>query len=203
MSLAAYALTTLDRTKIFLGITNVSYNNILTTLINNASDFIERFCDRRFKKTAYSNQVYDGNGTNRLLLKQYPVVSGEIFTLQERDAVDNTDLWDTIDTEDYFVKNNEGIIEYVCGEFLNLPQHYRISYMAGYDYDNAATFLEDCGAGDLEYACWKIVGKFFANRKGSSEIQSERIGDYSVTYSKIAREDPEIARILEKYLRPF
>lgn len=203
MALLSYALTTLARTKTFLGISNNTNDGLLTSLINAVTVFIERYCDRRFLQTAYSNEVYNGNGTNKLVLKNYPVSSSATFTLQRRDSVDNQSSFSTIDSEEYFVENTPGIVHYVNRIFERLVQHYRITYTAGYNFDNAATYLEDAGAGDLEYACWKLVGKLFNQRNSDSNVESESLGDYSVSFRKEAMADKEIKEILNKYKRPY
>lgn len=201
MALLAYALTTVARQKSFLGISSASYDTLLENLINAATDCLEHYCDRRFKVQTISNEVYDGDNTKKLVLRQWPVDTGESFTLQERSSIDNENDWDTIDSGDYFVKATAGIIEYVNGVFSEVPQHFRISYTAGYDYDNAASFLSDVGAADLEYACWKLVGKIFNDRKTGSNIQSESLGDYSVSFIRTMMLDPEVKQIADKYRR--
>jgi len=183
MALLDYALTTLARVKTFLGISGTSNDELLTSLINSCTDFIENYCDRRFKQKAYTNELYNGNGTNKLLLKNYPVDESSTFKIEERSSDLNEDDWNEIDTEYYFVHYDSGIVEY--------------------DYDNSSTFLEDAGAGDLEYACWKLVSKVYNQRKQAGNIQSERLGDYSVTFKKEVMADPEIKSILDKYKRPY
>ena len=216
MALIDNALTNLARTKIFLGITSTSYDTLLTTLINSATEFVERYCDRRFKQTTYTNEVYDGTGTDEMLLKNYPVTT--FTSLQERDNIENINSWTSLDSEDYFVKLNQGIIIYVGaidinwqpydysqkGVFSKYPQHYRTTYIAGYNFDakNGTSFLEDINMGDLEYAVWKLIATFYNNRKGSNNIQSESIGEYSVTFRKEVAMDEEIKQILEQYRRP-
>lgn len=206
MALDTYALTTLNRLKTFLGISGSSNDALLLTLINTVTDFAENYCDRRFKKTAYSNEVYDGNGSNRLLLRQYPVVSGESFTLEQRDSRTNNSSWSSIDSELYFVKNSEGIIEFAPGgKFAEVPQHYRVSYTAGFNFDNqgGGNTMEQVGIADLEFAVWKIIAKSYNQRKDSSNVERESIGDYSVGYLKTAMTDLQVAEILRKYKRPF
>jgi len=211
MAIVSYGLTTVARVKSFLGISASTHNTLLEILINQVSDFVEKFCDRRFLKTVYSNQVYDGNGSNKMLLKQYPIVSGETFSLERRDSYNNQSSFSTIDSEAYFVKEEEGIIEYVGSYipegavFIKAPQHYRVTYTAGYDFDNVTpgNTLESVGIGDLEYAVWKLVAKAFNNRKVSSNVQSEKLGDYSVLFRKGVMADPEIDGILTKYKRPY
>lgn len=42
-------------------------------LIERATDFIERYCNRKLMSRDYTKEVYDGNGENRMLLNEYPV----------------------------------------------------------------------------------------------------------------------------------
>lgn len=198
----SYALTTLQRQKDFMGISAVDYDTVLDRLIDCATDFIEEYCDRRFQETTYTNELYDGTGNRRLLLENYPINSSSSFTLQIRGSTDNEDDWSTEDTSNYFIKYEQGIVEFANKIFVKVVQHYRATYTAGYDYDNAATFLSDVGAADLEFACWKLVTRYFTQRKSSGDIESESIGNYSVTFMREINEDPVIARILNKYLRP-
>lgn len=202
MALLDYALTTRARVKTFLGITSTDDDTLLDSLINVVTNFIENYCDRRFKLTTYTDEVYDGNGSQQMLLKQYPVVA---FTqLGERDSVDNQSSWTAIDSEDYFVNLVTGIIDYINGLFRRLPRHYRATYQAGYDVDvsDIAKTLEAAGAGDLEFACWSLVSDMYDEYKGEADITSESLGDYSVSYAAV-EENPVIKNILEKYKRPY
>lgn len=198
----SYALTTLQRQKDFMAISAADWDTILDRLIDSATDFIEEYCDRRFQETTHTNEVYDGTGNHRLLLSNYPVDSGESFTLQQRNSRNNENSWSTQSSEDFFVKYQQGIVEFAGRSFTDAPQHYRFTYTAGYEYDLVATFLSDVGAADLEYACWKLVSNTFNRRKSSGDIKAESIGDYSVTFSDEFRRDPEIIDILNRYMRP-
>lgn len=205
MALNTQALTTLARQKDFLGISVATNDTLLTILINAVTDFVENYCDKRFRQTAYSNQLYDGNGTNKLLLRQYPVTAGETFTLEERDSADNVTSFSTVDSDEFFVKESQGIVEFARLLFKKLAQHYRITYTAGYNFDNTTpgNTLESQGIGDMEYAVWKLVAKAFSQRKSDTNVTSESLGDYSVTLRKTAMADPEIRDILNKYKRPY
>ena len=170
-------------------------------LVNSVSDFIEHYCNRRFKLTTYTNEVYDGNGSDKLLLRQYPISS--FTSVEERGAVTNEDSWSAIDSEKYFANLTEGMLYYANGIFKNYPRHWRCTYAAGYDYDNETIYLSNVGAGDLEYACWKLVGKVYHQRKNDPNASSESLGDYSVSLTHEAMADPEIKDILNKYKRPY
>ena len=204
MAVKSYALTTRQRLIDFLGLSGLSstQNTVLDRIIDTATEYIENYCDRRFQQTVYTNEVYDGDGSRYLMLKNYPVNSASTFTLSRRDSVGNEDDWSTIDTEDYFVHYNEGIVEYIKGlKFQNAPKRYRITYTAGFNFDNSSTFLADTEAGDVEYAMWRICSASWQRRKGDVGVISERLGDYSVEYSKGVFESPEIKEVLDKYAR--
>jgi len=199
-----YALTTRDRVIDFLELKNLSAtdNTVIDIFIETSTEFIENYCQRRFMKTTYTDEVYDGDGSEFVRLKQYPVISGETFSLSRRNSVSNEDDWSSIDSEDYFVDEESGIVEYIKGmRFQNYPQHYKITYTAGFDFDNATTFLADTTAGDVEYACWKLCSVMWNRRKADPSVQSEKLGNYAVTYRKFVNENTEIASILDKYAR--
>lgn len=195
------ALTTLDRLKTFMSISDTSHDTLLTSLIDSVSNFITGYCDRPFQLATYTNEIYDGSGIDTLLLKSYPIVS--VTKLEERAGSDNISNWYTIGSYLYFVKSQAGIIQLSSGIFKKLPQLYRLTYSAGYDFDTAGTkTLESVGLGDLEYAVWKLVTNAFNDAKTSSKVQSESIGNYSVTYRRDLGTDPEIKGILDSYRRP-
>jgi hypothetical protein len=49
-------------------------DSLLGTLITAYSEAIEKYCRRRFVSTSY-DELYDGNGERRMLLRQYPIQS--------------------------------------------------------------------------------------------------------------------------------
>lgn len=203
MAIHDYALTTVTRQAQFMGITNPSSGSanhtILTNLINACTDFIEHYIGYRVKKTTYTNEEYDGDQSGVLALKRFPVVS--VSSLQMRNSNLNEDDWDTIDTEDYFTDLSEGLVRLATRKFLGGVRGWRVSYIAGFDFDNSSTFLSDTEGADLEYACWKLVNGAFERRKGGAGIKSEAIGDYRVEYMSELFESAEIKAILDKYKR--
>lgn len=203
MAVKAYALTTLARLKTYLDITGSGDDTLLETIIDSVTEFVENYCHRRFKKTTYTEEMYStGRGDKVIILKQYPVISTETFTLEVRCSSLNEDDWDEIDSEYYHIHYAEGIIEGAGGyTFIKGVNKYRATYTAGYDFDNSATFLSNTEAGDLELVVWMLCSVAYQRRKGDPSVESERIGDYSVTYMKEAFENETIKSILEKYRR--
>jgi hypothetical protein len=73
--MAVKDLITLARAKQNIqSITDTSQDTLLGVLITAASEAIEKYCRRRFVSTAF-DELYDGTGDRRLLLRQYPVQS--------------------------------------------------------------------------------------------------------------------------------
>ncbi len=203
MSVNTYAFTTASRLKSFLGISVTTYDTLLETLINAVSDFIENEINRRLKQTAYTGTKIDGSGTHELVLPQWPVSSTATFTLYERTGGSNygSDVWQEVDSSKYRVDYDAGIIR-ANFTFLQGFQNYKVDYTAGYAFDvNAGTYLSTLGLSDLELVVWKLAGREFNKRKGAGDIQSMRLYNYSVTFTKEAYSDDEIKEVLSKYQR--
>ena len=74
-NMAAKDLITLARAKQDIqSITDTSQDTLLAALITAYSDAIEKYCRRRFVSQSY-DELYNGNGDRRLLLREYPIQS--------------------------------------------------------------------------------------------------------------------------------
>lgn len=210
MSVLSYALTTVDRWKAYAGISSLTaaQTGVVENLINFATTYIEGKLGRRIMETAYSQEQYDGPYGEFLTLDNYPINTRETFTLEERATNLNEDDWDTVDSDDYFIDYDAGIISPSGrGNWILSKKKYRVTYTAGYDFDNAATFLGDTEAGDLELACWMIVSELWFKKGATGNVKSESLGDYSVTYGPsfltgmANGQRTALDMILEKYRR--
>lgn len=202
MALNSYALTTVDRTKTFMGMSGATNDAVLEILINSCTDFIEKECGgRRFKQTAYTNEEYDGSGSRTLVLRNWSVSETATFTLQYRETLENLDKWATVQAKDYKIDFENGLVHFITKTsiFHREPYNYRVSYTAGYDYDNVATYLSDVGAGDLEMACWMLVRDIFNEKGMTGNIRSESIGNYSVTFARELGLHPEVQTMIQRY----
>jgi len=182
----SYALTTASRVADYMGVTlNATQETVMENIIDIITGMVEGYCGRRFQETAYTNEIYDGEGAEAFLLENWPVNSDETFTLQMRESTENEDDWETIDTEEYFIDYENGVIYGASRrKFKYFRKGYRVTYTAGYDFDNAATFLGDTLAGDVEFATWLLASSYWARRTGDIGIVSESLGDYSVRYGR-------------------
>jgi len=171
VSLNANALIDATELETFLQVT-IASTDFKNTIINVASDFIERFANRKLIATTYTDEEYDGNFDNYIYLKNYPVSSTDTFTLKNWDIYNNSLLYTyTIHTE-YTVYYNEGII-YVYGKTGKGHRNYRVTYKAGWAIANVPY--------DLKFACAQLSGLVYYH-KGKTGIQSESMGNYSINY---------------------
>lgn len=186
MALKSYALTTVDRVRDYLGLSSLSsvQETVMESIINATTEYIERYTGRHFKKTSYENEEYDGGAIDSLVLKNYPVFqSPATFSLGSRGTSQNEDDWTNEDAEDYFIDYEKGIV-YRAGrvKFKLSRQRWRVSYTAGYDYDNTTTFLSDTAAGDVELVAWFVAGTLYTNRVNNGAARSETLSKYSISY---------------------
>ncbi len=128
--LLSYALTSVADVKESLGIASgdSSKNNIITRKINQATEIIEGYCNRRFKATDYT-EYYDGSLGDQLVLRHRPVNS--VTTLSVRISSINEDIFDVIDPDQYFIDTTAGILDAV-DTFYGSYNRWKIVYNAGY-----------------------------------------------------------------------
>ena len=77
------ALTTLAATKIFLNVgqdaANTSRDSQISALISAVSGEISTFCGRKFAQATYTNEIYNGNGSEFLWLRNWPTTVTSIY----------------------------------------------------------------------------------------------------------------------------
>jgi len=144
---------------------------LLEELINSATDFIEKYCGRRFAKTTYTDSLVDGNGTRYLFLDNYPIIS--VTTIYRHYLVGTDELYDSTY---YVIYAEEGYIYRDEGDWPSGNKNIKITYAAGYD------FAVDGIPQGLQYICNSLVKTGFES-KSNEGISSERMGDYSVNYT--------------------
>lgn len=200
--LKANAITTPQRAADFIGMGTLSGVNAtkFERLVNSVTDFIENYIGYRVKKTTYTHEEYNSNGGNTICLKSLPVLESENFDLQKRTSGDNDDSWESIDGDDFHVDWETGIIYGAGGRRFNRGhKNYRVTYTAGYDYDNSATFLSDTDGADIEMAAWLLIASIEQRSDGGAGVVSESIGDYRIQYAKSMFKNEDIEDLLSNY----
>lgn len=174
-SILSYALCSLADVKESLGISSsdTSWDNLCIRKINQATRQIEKYCNRRFAETTYTDEEYNATGLDQLVLKNYPVTDTVTFSIKERDTGLNENSFDTIDTELYFVDNDSGVINSTF-RFNGHWKRYRVTYSAGY-----ATIPDD-----LAEACAGLAAYYTLNADTSDVgVQEKQEGQRRIKYS--------------------
>ena len=167
-------------------------------MIDSVTEFIENYIGFRVQQTTYTNEEYDTEKSDTLLIDNFPIST--FTTLQRRNSALNDNDWETVDSNLYHVDLDSGVINGAGGWlFARTRKGYRVTYVAGYDFDLSTTFLQDTEAADLELAVWLLISTVFNRGKGGTGIKSESIGDYRVVYAKSLMENEDIKALLDKY----
>lgn len=166
------ALTSVSDVKENLGIASSDHtkDNIITRMINAASQQIANYCDRVFKAADYTEDI-NASETDELVLNQRPVNS--FTSLQYRTTGENISDFETIDATYYFVDNNAGVIK------MNFAGRgrwnaWRATYNAGY------TTIPS----DLAEACAAIATHYVVNSSGTANVRSKQEGQRKIEYNQ-------------------
>lgn len=173
---------------------------VMNRIVTQLSGFVLRYIGRNLKQATYTQEEYSTEHGNSLNLQNFPISSSATFKLELRTSGENEDEWETVDSQYYFIDYDSGIIFGISGwNFMRTVNGYRVTYTAGYDFDNTTKFLSDTDAADIELVVWMLGMSVWNRRKGGVGIRSEKIGDYSVSYTKMLLENSDIKSILDKY----
>lgn len=176
--LLPYALTSVQRVKDLLGITDVDADAVLTRFINAASDFIQNTCNgRKFLQQTYTNEVYSASNTKQkyLVLRQCPVYS--VSSFQYRAGPPSAPNWTSFIVDQYELLNPQqdiaGLTYYPSGIiriYGYIPMLYnnmtRVTYVAGYliDFKNAGDVTKHTLPADLSRLCDNLVVRWYKRR---------------------------------------
>jgi len=191
-------LTTLQAVKEELQIDNAESDELLERLIDEASAYIVRYCRRPFALETYRETVA-GYGGLYLVLSMRPIVD-VISVKEDGNAIDDYEIespdagilyrrsgWSWSPALEWLITWHPSPNEYV--------KRYEVTYKAGYVLppDPNRTLPED-----IERACIDIVRTWFNDAKRIDAIQSESLGDYSVTYARTATTESD--KILDRWI---
>lgn len=156
---------------------------------------VKEFLNRDLETAAYTEK-YDGTGTDKLVLKQYPITS--ITSVKVYDGLDslNAEVWDTwVQGTDYerFVYSDEDTTLFVGGTtFPEGTQNIEVVYVAGY----GATAIPK----DIERACKQLFTLNWNEQEGRRTIGLSAVGvgaEKTVSIDLEARD--KILKRIEKY----
>lgn len=157
-------LTTLANVREYLGIDDAQTDDdtLLQNLITRESAAIEKECNRTFGDATYT-EYHDGDGTDTVMLKQYPVNSiTSIHDDTDRDYDSDT----LIDSDDYVYDSDSGIVQLDGFSFVPGRQNVKVVYNAGY------TTIPT----DLEQACiMRVAIRYLQGKANINAFDSDNI----------------------------
>ena len=207
----AYALTTLDRVKGLLGITNDLADAQLIHLINAATDFIQSTCHERFMQQTYTNELYSiwGERQEYLMLNHGNVSARTSF--QYRAGTPSTPNWTNFFADQYELVepdqngvSESGLIRIYAG-FAPLlytgTNAIRATYTAGFliSWSGAGDPTKHTLPMDLTLLCENLVIRSWKHRDSIGK-KSESIKDSNVTWNDFL--DGFDKDVLDRYPRP-
>lgn len=170
-NLVSYALTTVEDVKELMGIDSgdTSKDNLIIRKINQATEIIEKYCQRRFASTAYTDIEYDSPDSDTLVLNQRPITTFTSFGV--RDGSQNESSWSSVDTEDYFIDTSAGILKLNFNAY-GAWNRYQVSYTAGY-----TTIPADLGEAAATLAAYLVE-----NGVSGTGVKRKREGQREIEY---------------------
>ena len=174
MSLDAGAWTTVAAVKQALKIDSAEtdHDQEIEDLINACYLMLEGYIHHPLKAADYT-EYYDGDGTNTLILRKYPIntVTSIYDDLAREFGADAL-----IDSDDYVIDNEEFIGSVRLFQntviFTTGVKNVKITYNAGY-----STIPKDAAR-----ACIMLVAYYF-NRQGSEGMTAQSLGGKSESYT--------------------
>lgn len=165
------ALVTLQEAKTFLKITAETEDSVIEDFINRASIWANDYTGRRLLFRSNSDS-YDGDGSDLILLRDYPVTSIPDFRI---DDGTNEGSPPSVPSDDYTLNSQSGLIKLKNGVmFVKGFMNVTITYTAGYTTPPET----------IKEAVLLYVGHLYRRQYADQKfgVQSETIGDRTTTY---------------------
>lgn len=197
----ANALTNKDRIKTRLGVSSSDFDTLLDNLINGISDFCESYCNRKFIRATYSNEIYPYDGKiDMLALKNAPVIS--VSSLQYRAGTPSTPSWTSFTADQYELSGdgNSGLVKLYGGFNAAAINSLRATYVAGYlvDFTNIDDPTKHTLPSDLTDLAERLVIKRFKKRDLEGRT-SETYNGATTTWGSFLEDEDKIT--LDRYRR--
>jgi len=177
------AIVTVSDMKDYLDITSTDYDDLLSSLVDSVTEYIEGYCHRSFSAISTHIQwwsIEDGV-TDTVRCEYVPIVN----------FIQLSDDGDVIDSDDYYVDLASGLVRLIDGTYFTKGvATVCASYTHGYSSP----------PDDIELAAKMMVASIFYRRKSHGLI-SAKLGDFSY---KVVPEavPPEVKSILSRYRCP-
>lgn len=198
------AIITLTQYKTWAGISGTSDDSRLQEILDAAHAELRRYCGRSLTngfETATRTEDYDVDASE-LQVKEWPVTS---LTSVTPILSDNT-LGSALESTEYHIDLTTGVISY------NNAQNGRVFYDSFNDTETIAgwgwrpnfgrvrvVYVNEAAAADIRMALYRMVDTMYASVQRGNNVQSESLGQYSVTYVSAADALQSVTSMLNKY----
>jgi len=163
-------LISLDDLKTFLEQDGTGFDTLFNQIIPHVSSQIETFLNRKLKEEARVD--YFSGGRRYYYLPAYPINPSPAPIIEEDDSVQTAD-------SDYYIFEDEGLIEFTYETMKYRPKIIKISWTGGYAEAAGVLAVPD----DIKQACIQQCAYAFKRRRdlGSSGVNTP---DGNINYVK-------------------
>lgn len=160
------ALVTLSDVKTHLGITTSADDALLALLQGSADDFVEQYCGRSFAGGSFTED--HPGGARMAFLRNYPVTAVTSVKVDPNRAFGSET---TLDTADYFVHADRGVVEALDGPFVPSRPGWRV---ASDDFPGVVRIAYTTATGQVPAAVTRayaeLVGHWYRQVKTHSAL---------------------------------
>lgn len=180
MAIIAGALTTRQKVKDMLNITDNLSDSLIDSYINSMTAFIQSYCGGRIFASASYVEIKDTYNSDKLFMNQKPVTT--LTVVEYRSGIPSAPVWVTYDANSYLGYLPQGYVRFFT-RFKPMPQAFRLTYTAGYliDWDAETNPSLHTLPSDLTNVATELIGKKM-NTRLSQGIYQESTEGQSVTY---------------------
>jgi len=181
---------------------SATFDTVIDNWISAAENYIENYTGRTFEKTAGVSKLYDGDGTNELLiddllsLTKVEILDADGDVIHTIDSIDEYYLYPSSTTP--FVRPYTSIVLNQSNAPIPIFLRGRQNVKVTGDFGYADTVPED-----IKMVTVKIVSGFIEEKNLSiaGEVKKERLGEYDVTFQDISKMANHLSlnSILDKY----
>ena len=199
--LQPYVLTTLQKCKDALNISDTNSDTFLQELMNMNSMWIQNYLGGRNLLNQTYTEVYDTRkNSQKIFLRQYPITSTQnTMVVNYRSGTPTVPTWVVYDPNAYLLYAPEGYIHFY-GYLPKVHQGLQIIYSAGYliDFTNEFSATHTLPE-DITWACTQLIMRDVNLRYAQNQTLVVTEGQRIEYATKDRAIDNDIRNILDSY----
>jgi len=176
-------LDTLSNVKTYLGISGSGDDAALNMILAEADSIVKNYCGYNIEQTEITNEYHSTDGETHTFVVDYPIISSADDFVATYDG-------SVISSNTYDIIYESGVVVFDTCPTQSVKE-LAFTYTGGY-----ATIPADL------LRCFRgIFNDLNKQRKMRSDVASERIGDYAVTFKDNSEIASAYSATLDKYKR--